>query len=1025
MCNENAARAENQSSDHCPSEFDNPEEGNTAHEDCQQIYRKHTSDISTQRSAGKSVIACACPDIFNFETYRDANRFAVGQIWALYDKLDVMPRFYARIMHFDAHNHKIHLTWLEHEATNEEEENWTNKKLPIACGSFRLQPTVDTSQDRFMFSHIVAWTKGKKGNSYDIYPNKGEVWALYKGWNKQWSSDTDNHRSCEYEVVEVLSNMSADDGATVIPLVKIKDFVSLFARSKGMSSFFIPSSELLRFSHSISFYRTNGNEKNGVPRGFLELDTACLPADLDAAFSSVTLVSYMFLGNMTGSVFADLTTEGADNKMDCGDELARNDNSLEQNICHSICTDDTDNISFEQNPSEQKKAHDANELGTEDTSTMPNAAGSCDLQMLGKRKHDDCADSGRRRDSCINKRQSKDTADKMYNDDVAVANTQAAKHVPDTMDSQGEGNATHEDCQQKYKEEATDIANQTHGNPGIAYECTGSIRSRDSRNNDKQRKDNSLADTNSTDDNVCSDNVAGGKNQAAEPVHSTLDSQDDGNVTQEGSQQKYKKDGMDIANHKHCNPVITDESSDFFDFGTLRDVNRIAVNEIWAIYDDHDSMPRNYAQINDVDASNNIVQLTWLEHNTTNLQETRWNRKELPVACGNFCLGETCVLHDPSMYFSHKVSWVTGKNRNSFEIHPKKGEIWALYKESSLLQSRDTDNHQSVDYDVVEVSDDSMSVGIIVFPLVRIEGFVRLFAESKDKSRILIPSSELLRFSHSIPCYRTNGSEKVGVGGLLELDTAALPCDLATMFPSVTLDSFIDLNKKKVTEFVGVTYPDSEFYNFDEDRLCEKFERGQIWALYSSTDTFPNLYGWINKVEKEPFNVHLTWLKACSQGLDKHWLEQDIPVSCGNFVTRNSTTEHCETCAFSHLVVSRCEIGTRQQVSIFPKVGEVWAIYKNWAPNWVPSSKDRPANYAIGWIKMCTEATTLFAFLTKVNSHLSVFKHDVLKPPLEIPREENLRFSHRIPSFRLTKDNGGKLCGFYELDPAAVPDVLL
>jgi len=74
---------------------------------------------------------------------------------------------------------------------------------------------------------------------------------------------------------------------------------------------------------------------------------------------------------------------------------------------------------------------------------------------------------------------------------------------------------------------------------------------------------------------------------------------------------------------------------------------------------------------------------------------------------------------------------------------------------------------------------------------------------------------------------------------------------------------------------------------------------------------------------------------------------------------------------------------------------------------------------------MCTEATTLFAFLTKVNGHLSVFKHDVLKRPLEIPRKENLRFSHGIPSFRLTKDNGGKLWGFYELDPAAVPDVLL
>ncbi|WVZ50999.1 hypothetical protein U9M48_002193 [Paspalum notatum var. saurae] len=672
------------------------------------------------------------------------------------------------------------------------------------------------------------------------------------------------------------------------------------------------------------------------------------------------------------------------------------------------------------------------DFSREDTSTVPSAAGSCNLQLLGKRKQSDCADSSHSRDSCNNKRQNKDsslsgansTAEKMDNDNAAGADNQAAKHVPDTMDGQGGINATHEGSQQKYKNESTDIANQIHGNLVITYECADSYCSRDFCSNKSQMKNNSLADANLSDDKVCSDNVVGAENQAAEPVPSTLDNQDEGNETYEGSQQRYMKEGTSIADQMHGSPVVNYECPDFFDFGKLRDINRISVNQIWAVYDDHDFMPRIYAQIKHVDASNLKVQLTWLEHNTLNGQETRWTREELPVASGSFSLGKTSVLEDPSMYLSHEVSWTKGKNMNSFEIYPKMGEIWALYKESSLLQSQNTDNHQSFNYDVVEVFNVSMSVGFIVSPLVRIHGFVSLFAEAKDKSHILIPSSELLRFSHSIPCYRTDGSEKVGVGGLLELDTAALPSDLAAAFPSITLDSYMDINKKKVTQSVDVKYPDSEFHNFNEDRSCEKFNCGQVWALYSATDTFPNLYGWINKVEKEPFKVHLTWLMACPQGVNKHWLEQDIPVSCGEFGIQNLSTEYNETCAFSHLVVTRCQIGTGQQVKILPKVGEVWAIYKNWAPDWVPSSKAHPPEYAIGVIKICTKTTTLFSFLTKVDGHVSVFKHDV-KGALEVPMEENLRFSHRIPAFHLTKENDGKLRGFYELDPAAVPYVLL
>jgi hypothetical protein len=364
ICNDSVAAAPNsQSAEPHLGEVDVPEEGNATLEGSQQTYNKEVTDSATQAS-DNSMIACSCPDIFDFEKFRDANLFAVGQIWALYDELDAMPRFYAQIRHFNASNFEIHLSWLEHNAMNEEEEKWTDNKLPVACGNFFIQKAVDTSQDRFMFSHVVAWTKGKKRNYYRIYPNKGEVWALYKGWSMQWSSEADDRRFYHYEVVEILSTMSHKDGATVIPLVRIKGFVSLFVTAKGKCSYEIPSSELLRFSHGIPFYRTNGNEKTGVPGGFLELDTACLPADLDEAFTSVTLLSYMSLGSNVGGMFDDLSTGTTNSKMDSDDEkIVQRENPLESHVCEPISMDSNNDISSEEITSSQRNACGSNEFG--------------------------------------------------------------------------------------------------------------------------------------------------------------------------------------------------------------------------------------------------------------------------------------------------------------------------------------------------------------------------------------------------------------------------------------------------------------------------------------------------------------------------------------------------------------------------------------------------------------------------------------------------------------------------------------
>ncbi|KAK3120262.1 hypothetical protein QOZ80_9AG0684630 [Eleusine coracana subsp. coracana] len=210
-------------------------------------------------------------------------------------------------------------------------------------------------------------------------------------------------------------------------------------------------------------------------------------------------------------------------------------------------------------------------------------------------------------------------------------------------------------------------------------------------------------------------------------------------------------------------------------------------------------------------------------------------------------------------------------------------------------------------------------------------------------------------------------------------------------------------------------YPDSEFHNLEEGRSCKNFENGQIWALYSDFDKFPDFYGWVNKVELEPFKVHLTWLEACpQQQQEKQWLKQEIAISCGTFKVRKWRVKYDSTEAFSHLVHAR-QGRTKWQFEIYPEIGEVCPIYMNWSPDWAPSSNYGSIEYAIGEIKSCTSDGTTFAFLTKVDGHVAVFMPDKRKTMLKIPRKENLRFSHRIPSFCLTEEDGGKLCGLYEL----------
>ncbi|XP_022721925.1 uncharacterized protein LOC111279228 [Durio zibethinus] len=227
------------------------------------------------------LLACPEPEFNDFDKDKKEGCFAVGQIWALYDPLDALPRFYARIRKVFSSGFKLRITWLEPDPDDENEIKWVSEGLPVSCGKFKHGDSENT-EDRLMFSHLLCWEKETCRGIYKIYPRKGETWAVFKNWNIKWKSDTGTDQKYEYEFVEILSEDAEGVGIHVAYLTKVKGFVSVFCQlsKDGVDTFLIPPSELFRFSHRVPSFVLSGKEGKGLPKGSFELDPASLPEEI-------------------------------------------------------------------------------------------------------------------------------------------------------------------------------------------------------------------------------------------------------------------------------------------------------------------------------------------------------------------------------------------------------------------------------------------------------------------------------------------------------------------------------------------------------------------------------------------------------------------------------------------------------------------------------------------------------------------------------------------------------------------------
>ncbi|XVF56923.1 hypothetical protein PTKIN_Ptkin06aG0159700 [Pterospermum kingtungense] len=663
------------------------------------------SESSTDLSPSPQVLEYPDPEFSDFEKQRAENCFAVNQVWAIYDTLDGMPRFYAQVKKVFNPGFKVKITWLEPDPLEENEQNWVDMDLPISCGKYRYGSS-ELCVDHPMFSHQIDWIKGFGKSSFLVYPQKGETWALFRDWDIKWASEPEKHMPpYRYDFVEVLTDFDEEIGIGVAHLGKVKGFVSIFQQAErgGVVSFQVSSRELYRFSHRIPSFRMTGKEGKGVPVGSFELDPASLPTNLDELVDPCD--------------------------MNLGDHNVDN-----AGICSSP-----------KFPENQEKATVDSE---ENFTAMNNEKGEVEREVSAFRR-------SMRGSSSMLKDHGQDDAGQYKNEDASI------KDVRDCDFTLPKGSAISGDRIEKISTPNKCKKNDPtidclkprrsprglcrNGSPVNASQCNTQEDSKKCSVSNKYEKHGSFGPTQ-------------GSASFSLPV---------------GNMHLHEESGS-TASAINSSSVASPRSSthrtsklEFYDFKREKSEDRFEVDQIWTLYG-KDGMPKDYAQVKKIESTPDFkLHVAMLEI------YSKPKDFELPLCCGIFKVqsGQTMVVARDAV--SHQLrAEPIGKNR--YKIYPRKGEVWAIYKN---WNSTDSDLGKG-ECDVVEVLEDNeKSKKVVVLSCVN--GSKSLYRAPRSQRSttgiIEIPETEFARFSHQIPAFQCTGEEDSRWRGYWKLDPLAVP----------------------------------------------------------------------------------------------------------------------------------------------------------------------------------------------------------------------------------------------------------